>query len=303
MFQTFESVRRVSIASVLRSWSSSGLTGTERAFDAFTSLDGGKVNNTCALFPLNRKIGAGRQDKLESNEKIYDPIFIMALLGATLVEKDLTGLEWVEIMRCGGLGIVVCALSARDKSIREYANWLLAKTFSIISVRSLSLNHADHELTVQGTSFHERDQLLYTLRLIRHAISSPEQSNSFPRIPPMISLFLSYVIRAQATPSHFWYPITSRFLLQRPVFDTTDVPALYSMLYASEEGWKNERAWIVRLLRDGMKSETDWRVTKRRHTWSLLATLFQSSLDIPFRRLILQVSPLPYQVHARNRKS
>ena len=135
MFQTFESVRRVSMASVLRSWSASGLTGTERAFDAFTSLDGGKVNNTCALFPLHRKIGAGQHKKQESNEKIYDPVFIMALLGATLHEKELTGLEWVEIMRCGGLGIVVCALSARDKSIREFANWLLSKTFSIISVR------------------------------------------------------------------------------------------------------------------------------------------------------------------------
>ncbi|RYF70536.1 MAG: hypothetical protein EOO39_15550, partial [Cytophagaceae bacterium] len=55
-------------------------------------------------------------------------------------------------------------------------------------------------------------------------------------------------------------------------------------------GWKNERTWIIRLLRDGMKSETDWRLLKRRHTWSLLATLYQSSLDIPFRRLILQVS-------------
>jgi len=140
------------------------------------------------------------------------------------------------------------------------------------------------------TAFHERDQLLYTLRLIRHSIPPPTESNSFPRLPPLISLFLSYVIRAQATPSHFLYSLTSRFLLQRPILDTSDVPMLYSMLYASEEGWKNERTWIIRLLRDGMKSETDWRLCKRRHTWSLLATLYQSSLDIPFRRLILQVS-------------
>jgi nucleolar pre-ribosomal-associated protein 1 len=140
------------------------------------------------------------------------------------------------------------------------------------------------------TAFHERDQLLYTLRLIRHSILPPTESNSFPRLPPLISLFLSYVIRAQATPSHFLYSLTSRFLLQRPILDTSDVPMLYSMLYASEEGWKNERTWIIRLLRDGMKSETDWRLCKRRHTWSLLATLYQSSLDIPFRRLILQVS-------------
>jgi nucleolar pre-ribosomal-associated protein 1 len=136
MFLTFESVRKVSVASILRSWSSSGLTGTERAFDAFTSLDAGKVNNTCALFPLRRQLGApgDQQKKVEFNERIYDPVLILALYGGTMTEKGLSGLEWVEVMRCGGLGIIVCALSSRDRNMREYANWLLAKTFSAISV-------------------------------------------------------------------------------------------------------------------------------------------------------------------------
>lgn len=140
MFQTFESVRRVSIASVLRSWSSSGLTGTDRAFDAFTSLDGGKVNNTCALFPLSRKAGSGwaPSTESESNERIYDPVFVLALFGAMLVEGNLTGLEWVEVMRCGGIGIVVCCLSSRDQHMRQYANWLLSNTFDIISVSRTS---------------------------------------------------------------------------------------------------------------------------------------------------------------------
>jgi nucleolar pre-ribosomal-associated protein 1 len=137
MFQTFESVRKISIASILRSWSSSGLTGTERAYDAFTSLDAGKVNNTCASFPLKR--GFARGVDATSNERIYDPVFIMALYGAVMTDKSdkgLSGLEWVEIMRCGGLGIVVSALGSRDRNMREYANWLLAKTFSVISVSS-----------------------------------------------------------------------------------------------------------------------------------------------------------------------
>ena len=140
MFQTFESVRKVSIASILRSWSSSGLTGTERAYDAFTSLEAGKINNTCASYPLRRSLA--RKIDGESNERIYDPVFVMALYGATMIEdkeKKLRGLEWVEIMRCGGLGIIVSALSSRDKNMREYANWLLAKTFAAISVRISSV--------------------------------------------------------------------------------------------------------------------------------------------------------------------
>lgn len=113
----------------------------------------------------------------------------------------------------------------------------------------------------------ERPQLLYTLRLLRHSIPAPSTSPSdgdtstakppsrIPRLPTLITLFLSQAIRYQTSPAHFLYPLTSRFLLQRPVLDTKDVPMLYSSLYASNEGWKKERGWIVRFLRDGVRSD------------------------------------------------
>lgn len=52
---------------------------------------------------------------------------------------------------------------------------------------------------------------------------------------------------------------------------------LYSMLYSNADDWKKERGWIIRFLADGMASSDDWKVLKRRHTWDLLASLFQSS--------------------------
>jgi len=52
---------------------------------------------------------------------------------------------------------------------------------------------------------------------------------------------------------------------------------LYGMLYSSsDENWKKERAWMIKFLADGMVGSDDWRVLKRRHTWDLLASLFQS---------------------------
>lgn len=91
-------------------------------------------------------------------------------------------------------------------------------------------------------------------------------------------------------PSNFVYPLTARFLLQRPELDTNDVPLLYSMLYSSTDDWKKERAWIVRFLSDGLMNTEDWRVFQRRHTWDLLASLFQSSeSDHALRNGILEV--------------
>lgn len=84
--------------------------------------------------------------------------------------------------------------------------------------------------------------------------------------------------------------MTARFLMQRPTLDTTDVPMLYNMLYSSSDNWKKERGWIIRFLSDGMHSTDDWRVFKRRHTWDLLASMFQSTdHDRPLRRGVFEV--------------
>lgn len=99
-----------------------------------------------------------------------------------------------------------------------------------------------------------------------------------------------HALRGVFYPSNFVHPLTSRFLLQRPELDITDVPLLYTMLYSSGETWKKDRAWIIRYLSDGMISSEDWRILKRRHTWDILASLFQSSKDdLPVRKGILEV--------------
>lgn len=140
MFQTFEAVRKISVTSVLQRWSSSGLAGSGRPLDAVTSLDGTKVTSTCTSFPLRRKLGGAVDDMTTMSsveEGVYDPVFVMALYAATLAEESLSGLDWVEIMRSGVIGIVVCAMSSRDEGIRSLASWLLSKTFRIVSVSAV----------------------------------------------------------------------------------------------------------------------------------------------------------------------
>jgi len=103
-------------------------------------------------------------------------------------------------------------------------------------------------------------------------------------------LILLHALRGVFYPSNFIYPLTARFLLQRPELDTSDVPMLYSMLYNSSDDWKKERGWIIRFLSDGLTSTEDWRVFKRRHTWEILSSLFQSSeTDYVLRNGILEV--------------
>lgn len=138
----------------------------------------------------------------------------------------------------------------------------------------------------------EMPQVLYTLSQLKNCLDTTTPDQSIPRLPSYTTLLLAHSLRGIFYPSNFIYPITSRFLLQRPEIDVNDVPMLFSMLYSGfNEDWKKERGWIIRFLSDGMVAIQDFKVLKRRHTWDLLASLFQSTdKDLHFRQSVLEVS-------------
>lgn len=139
----------------------------------------------------------------------------------------------------------------------------------------------------------ERPQVLYILGQLKNTLAL-SAIDAVPRLPSYSTLIILHALRGIFYPSNFIYPLTARFLLQRPELDTTDVPMLYNMLYNSDDDWRKERVWIIRFLSDGMMSTSDWRVLKRRHSWELLSSLFQSSVtDRSLRNGVLEVIKLP----------
>lgn len=148
----------------------------------------------------------------------------------------------------------------------------------------------------------EKTHVINLLDLLRDQIKVlPDSKEGTPRLPSYTSLLLAHALRGIFYPQNFIYPITARFLLQRPELDTTDVPMLFGLLYSSSDAWKKERAWMIRFLADGMQGSDDWRVLKRRHTWDLLASLYQSSLDDHvLRHGILEVFPLFFSICSKH---
>jgi nucleolar pre-ribosomal-associated protein 1 len=140
----------------------------------------------------------------------------------------------------------------------------------------------------------EKPQVLYILHLLKDAFKELLEEGTSQRLPSFSTLLLSHALRGVFYPEHFVYPITARFLLQRPELDTTDVPMLYAMLYSSSDDWRRERSWILKFLADAMlgSGDEEWRIFKRRHTWDLLAGLFQSGRqDRALRNEILEARP------------
>jgi nucleolar pre-ribosomal-associated protein 1 len=163
--------------------------------------------------------------------------------------------------------------------------------------------------TIQNSEFQEQAQTLYILNMLsrlygakttktgnEHQSSVSKTTEPTPRLSSFTTLFFAYAIRALYMPASILYPLTSRFLLQRPEFDPLDPPMLYSMLYSglesdfgSKEGnWKRERNWMLKFLADAMVGSRDWIVLQRRHTWDLLSTMFQANRSD--KSLVLSIS-------------
>lgn len=137
----------------------------------------------------------------------------------------------------------------------------------------------------------EKPHVTHLLNLLRDQIPAPTDGGGPPRLPTYTSLILCHAIRGVFYPSNFVYPLTARFLLQRAELDSQDVPMLLGMLYSdSNDDWRRERAWMIRFLADGMASAQDWKISRKRHTWDLVASMFQGfSQDRVLRNGILEV--------------
>ncbi|KAJ3881336.1 hypothetical protein F5051DRAFT_476344, partial [Lentinula edodes] len=277
IFRLFEEQRRTSVASLLARWTSSpeGFQSTS-AFEALREVDSLLVLRTALHFPQWRKCETDEnwEERLEDSE-IYDPVFLLLLFAHVLVEDaPKTTPAWVELFRTNIVGLAIRALSAKDDSLRELASTQIAVLWKC-------LEHAE---------MLEKPHVFHILSLLRDALR-PAHGRAPDRLSSYTSLLLVHALRGVFYSSNFVYPITARFLLQRPTLDLGDVPMLYGMLYSSaEDHGKKDRAWIVRMLTDGMQSSVDWRVFKRRHTWDLLASVFQSEeKERAFRHSVLEV--------------
>ncbi|KAJ7175823.1 ribosome 60S biogenesis N-terminal-domain-containing protein [Mycena filopes] len=274
IFQLFETQRKVSVASLLGQWSSTPEVPSSNILEAVQSLDAILVLRTCLHFPKWRCLGD--QTTFSENQRdapLYDPVFLALIFAQAMAEKiPESAFGWIELFRTNIVSLLIRTLSAKDQYLREVARSQLAALWA-------HLETADMQ---------EQPHVVYVLNILRNTLPPPGEP--VQRLPSYTTLILLHALRGIFYPSNFIYPLTARFLLQRPTLDATDVPMLYGMLYSSSDDWKKERGWIIRFISDGMMSTDDWRVLKRRHTWELLAGLFQSSeQDLTLRNSILEV--------------
>jgi nucleolar pre-ribosomal-associated protein 1 len=293
IFQRFEVEQKISVASLLATWNSSEEIPSANALEAIQSLDPSRVLRTCLSFPKQLRLDdLANESSAPDLGQIYEPMFLVLLFACMLSDcPPDSAFAWVELFRTNIVSLLIRALSAKDDTIRELALCQIVGMWQCLEVRiRCVLLVLSLIVFAKGADMQEKPHVMYILSLLMNTLPSPSQDPP-RRLPTYASLILLHALRAVFYPSDFIFPHTSRFLLQRPELDTQDVPLLYSMLYSSSDDWRKGRMWIIRCLTDGMIGTDDWRILKRRHTWELLASLFQTlGEDKTTRTGILKVS-------------
>ncbi|VDC04040.1 unnamed protein product, partial [Peniophora sp. CBMAI 1063] len=265
IFRLYEETRKVSVAPLFGQRSAADRAGGT-CLQVLLGLDASQVFRTCLAFPARAKetvFAAGEGGAPFAAEQVYEPAFVVALLGQALVgDMPRSALEWVAFFRTNVVCVAIRCLSSEDGEMRGVAVGCLA------AVRR----------RMDAVDMQEGPQAKYVLDLLKDAVKLDPDTEHYTRINAFTTLLLAHALRAIFFPANFIYPLTSRFLLQRPELDTSDVPLLYSMLHSGADEWKRERAWMLKYLADAMlgAGQAEWEVFRRRRTWDLLASLWQN---------------------------
>lgn len=272
VFFRFEHPNKTPLLGLLSRWKGDTGVATPGQVDdeLIWRLEPNRVLETCLKFPRARTFTDLKQTGYEQDElntslrSMYDPLLLLLIFAQFLArDRPPTGFQLINMLRTNVLGCVVCCLSSRSDPVRKMAMSLLAKTYSF----------------VDAAEFHEKAQLLLLLDALRSSLSS----NTDAYLPLTTTLFVAHALRAQAQPSLYLYPLISRFLLQRSApLDPTDVPLLYSFLFASSHQTsthRQQRIFILRYLTACVRfgGRAEWRIMKRRHVWHSACSLYNAA--------------------------
>ncbi|KAG0230650.1 hypothetical protein BGW41_002440 [Actinomortierella wolfii] len=203
---------------------------------------------------------------------LYDPCFILPLFATYMSYGN--QLDCRRFMEVNGLGYIVATLSSNDENMRRAAYFLLDEFYTILS----------------HVQLREKNQVMLVLDSLKNSIVEREDGQAPPRIPSVITLFVTHAIVSVLRPDHFMYPHVNKFCLQRPTMDLEDIPMFYSLFNSSSDNYRKERVWILRLLSGALKTNDDYKLFRRRHVMELLMGFANSPVSDPLsRRIVVEI--------------
>jgi hypothetical protein len=233
---------------------------------------------TIHWFPYDRDIQ--QLDAIESTKyaystrmnPTYDPAFFLPL-AACLLKDHAENLDIHRFIESNLLGLAVMSLASNHICTRQAGHFILSTAYSLID----------------GSTLKGRNQIMLLLSYLRNSIPV-EDKNEIKALPSLITSFVAQSLMILLKSESDMYPVINTFILQRPLLDLEDIPLFYSLFYSNSQDSKNERIWMLRLLKNGLNNVMDFQIFQRRHVCEILLTFYSSGFsDHQTRKLILEI--------------
>ncbi|OQR97155.1 hypothetical protein ACHHYP_12685 [Achlya hypogyna] len=226
-------------------------------------IEPARMRKSIEYFPLSRPFIGGAFDEAQECD-VYDPAFFLPLVAHALSTSHIPDKQ---MLQSGILGYAICALSAEDATVREYAYGIVASAHEAMSA------------TARSTDFNERRQIHLLLETLKNGIRAEHE-----RLPSLLTVFANDAIAVLLRPGHAMYPLINAFLLARSALDTTDVPMFYTLFNSSASTYRQERSWLLHIIKRGVRLNIDVDLLQRRHVYAILLSFFDSPLADAYTR-------------------
>ncbi|KAF8469027.1 ribosome 60S biogenesis N-terminal-domain-containing protein [Kalaharituber pfeilii] len=235
------------------------ITIDERVFQqsiASFAPDGGVIPNTDTVngFDEFLEVVEGQSRRLSQQ---YDHNFMLPVLAYILAFSSKTGVTGQAMVEKGGVGYVLIGLCSSDGSVRNAA----------VQVLNAVINK------IEDSNYRARNQIAHLLCAV---LASLEESSIAEKpLPTVVGVFLAHAVRVLTEPGHFLYEKLMDMLLRSTFLDLWDVPHMLAVL-GNEEDYYREANWKLNVLVQGLRSETDLGLYRKRRVFEACFSMCQN---------------------------
>ena len=235
--------------------------------EVLSRIDPEKMIRTAIDFPLKLDLqpkadggcGSGLDDAGRYDPRFFLPVFSQICSVGVYIDRHLL------LVESGAMALAFRSLSSQDKSMRSAGYLVLARMYHQLESAKLAA---------------EKKVWLHLIDIVRNGVRATKSANMETlRIPSLVTCFLGRACHVLRSPLDPMYKSVSGFVLAKPVLDLFKVPEFLRLFHGHEPGHGEERAWILAVIRDGLKNELDYSVTQKDFLGKLLLSYYDLAND------------------------